>query len=147
VKPVEIVGRVVKADGNALLPKSGDNFRSRISAERSVHDVERSRCRRKHAKTGVMLSRENDILHARQPGQNGPVAWVESLRIETPGQLVDEALQIGLRSPNHRMTDGRPELTVEAPMDEQAKTSITEPLDSLCAIVVHGTWLQFLRGS
>src|SRR5262245_31417929 len=94
-----------------------------------------------------MLCREDHILHSRQPGQNGPVARVESLRIEGPRQLVDEALQIGLRSTNHRMTNGRSELTVEAPMNEQAESGVAKPIDSLWAIAVHRTRPQFLRGS
>ena len=63
-----------------------------------------------------------------------PIRRVEGARIERLRQFLEEPVGIFRRSAHQRMADDDAQLAIHAPMDEQAETLVTEPLQPVCLI-------------
>ena len=98
-----------------------------------------------HGEAGMVLGREHDVADAGQMRQPSPIQWIELVRVEGFGQLLEEAVRVFRRCADQRVADDHAELAVHAPVDEEAEALIAEPLQPLR--LIQRAYFRIVRGS
>jgi hypothetical protein len=131
VQPMEVVRREVEANRDAFVAEGLHDGGGDVLAEGRAHDVEVRRLRVPHAEAGVVLGREDDVLHAREPGEGRPVRRVELAGVEATRKFLEEAPRVVLVRARERVADHAAQRAVDAPVDEEPEAEVTEPLETL----------------
>ena len=128
---MKIVGRKVDAGGDALLAKGSQHVGENVALEGRAIDAELRGGGIPHGESGVMLGGEDDVLHAGELGQHGPILRMKFAGIEGIRQFGEEAPGEIVRGSDQRMTDHHAELAIDAPVDEEAEALVAKPLEAL----------------
>ena len=101
-------------------------------------------CRVEHGEAGMVLGGEHDVADAGQVGQPSPVHGMEVIGVEGFGKFAEEAVSVLGRGADQGVADDYAELTVHAPMDEEAEALIAEPVETL--LLVEGAYFGVVCG-
>ena len=87
-----------------------------------------------HGKAGMVLGREHDVADAGQVGQPRPIHGMEVIGVESFGEFCEEAVSVLGGCADQGMADDHAELTVHAPVDEEAEALIAKPVETLLLV-------------
>lgn len=141
VKPPEIIRRKVHPRSDTLGAKRIEYLSRDIALKRSAGNPERSRRRVKHREAGVMLGGEHHIAHACDARQARPLVRIEARGIECLGQFAEILACVIFRRPHQGVADNHAELTIRAPVNEEAKALITKPFKAVRLVSRTCSWV------
>ena len=87
-----------------------------------------------HGEAGMMLGGEHDVADAGQVRESSPIHGMKVIGIEGFGKFPEEAVGVFRGCTDQGMADDHAELTVHAPVDEEAEALIAEPVEALLLV-------------
>src|ERR1700722_8546259 len=102
--------------------------------EGRVHDAKGGGLGVEHDEAGMVLGGEHDVADAGKVGESSPIHGLELIRVEGFGQFAEEAVGVVGGCAYQGMADDHAELTVHAPVDEEAEALIAKPVETVLSI-------------